>query len=285
MIVGRFAPSPTGPLHMGSLVTALASYLDIKQRGGEWFVRFDDIDPPRQDPDAIEHILTALHAHGLASDRAVDYQSNHSQRYEAALTKLQSQCFHCSCSRRSLAGIRVYPGICRNETEPRPDTALRLRMPDREVGVDDGILGLTTFNLAEAFGDTIIRRRDGLWAYHLATAVDDGNDVTHVMRGQDLFETTPIHVYLMELLNLPVPVYSHLPLLRFDDGSKLSKQTHAPAVDNTCAANNLRHVLTLLGQNPPAEPDWSVGQWLSWGTTAWQVEKVPPTLANFTKKP
>ncbi len=270
---------------MGSLVTAVASFLDIKQRGGEWFVRFDDIDPPRQDPEAIEHILTALGAHGLVGDRPVDYQSAHSPRYEDALRKLEDRCFYCSCSRRSLAGASVYPGTCRKETRPRPDTALRLRLPALDVSVDDGLLGLRTFNLAEAFGDTIIRRRDGLWAYHLATAVDDGNDVTHVMRGQDLFETTPIHVYLMQLLDLQVPSYSHLPLLRFDDGSKLSKQTHAPAVDNARATKNLRDVLSLLGQNPPAEPAWSVRQWLSWGTANWQIEKVPQTLASFTRKP
>ena len=284
MIVGRFAPSPSGPLHMGSLLTALASYLDVKSRGGEWYVRFDDIDPPRQDPLAIEHILRALAAHGFEGDRPVDYQSEHDSRYKDALQALTADCFYCTCSRRSLAGTKVYPGTCRSHQTPRADAAIRLRSRDRSISFNDQLHGPYECHLARDHGDCIIKRRDGLWAYHLATAVDDGMDVTHVMRGEDLIDSTPVHIDIMERLGLTVPQYAHLPVLCFADGSKLSKQSHAPAIDNQQAAANLREALRLLGQQPP-EQDLTAAGWLDWGRTHWQLDSVPRQLSPFTENP
>ena len=187
MPIGRFAPSPTGPLHMGSLMTALASYLDIKRRGGEWYVRIDDIDPPRLDRGAERRILASLNAHGLLSDRAVDHQSTHESRYAAALHQLQHDLFYCTCSRKQLQGTTCYPGTCRSRRQPVEDAAVRLLISQASTTFDDAILGTHTVDLVRATGDFIVKRRDGLWSYNFATAVDDGHDVTHVLRGQDLF--------------------------------------------------------------------------------------------------
>ncbi len=269
---------------MGSLLTALASYLDVKSSGGEWYVRFDDIDPPRQDPNAIEHILKALTVHGFEGDRPVDFQSAHDERYNDALQALAADCFYCTCSRRSLAGERIYPGHCRVHQAPRADAAIRLRSRNRTLRFTDQLRGQYECNLARDHGDCIIKRRDGLWAYHLATAVDDGMDVTHVLRGKDLFDSTPVHIDIMERLGLSPPRYAHLPVLCFPDGSKLSKQSHAPALDNRHAAANLREALHILGQQPP-EMDLNAAGWLSWGRHHWRLDKVPDELAPFTKNP
>ncbi len=269
---------------MGSLLTALASYLDVKSSGGEWYVRFDDIDPPRQDPNAIEQILHALTAHGFEGDRPVDYQSAHDKRYEKALEALAADSFYCTCSRRSLKGSKIYPGTCHEHRTPRADAAIRLRSRDRLLTFTDELRGPHECHLAHDHGDCIIKRRDGLWAYHLATAVDDGMDVTHVMRGADLFDSTPVHIDIMERLELPVPRYAHLPVLCFADGSKLSKQSHAPAIDNRRAAANLQTALRLLGQNPPRQ-DLNAAGWLAWGRQHWRLDKVPSKLPPFTENP
>jgi glutamyl-Q tRNA(Asp) synthetase len=278
---GRFAPSPTGPLHLGSLLSAIASYLDIKQRGGNWFVRMDDLDPPRQDPAASEQIITALHAHGLLGDTDIDYQSHHQQRYEKAFQALRDGLFYCNCSRRSLANTPLYPGKCRQRTEVQPDCAIRLRASNRVIAFDDGLMGHFSCQMARDYGDFIVKRRDGLWAYNFATAVDDGIDTTHVLRGQDLLHVTAQQIYVMQLLELAAPEYTHLPVLCFADGTKLSKQTHAPALDNAKAAANLRSALSYLGQEPPVAPNWTVSHWLNWGLSNWHLQKVPRQLEAF----
>jgi glutamyl-Q tRNA(Asp) synthetase len=266
---------------MGSLLSALASYLDIKQRGGQWFVRLDDLDPPRQDPAASEQIITCLHAHGLLGDTEIDYQSYHQQRYEDAFQAIADHLFYCNCSRRSLANTPVYPGTCRPRTQAQADCAIRLRVSDQTVAFDDGLLGHFSCQMAKDYGDFIVKRRDGLWAYNFATAVDDGIDTTHVLRGQDLLHVTAQQKYVMQLLDLAAPAYTHLPVLCFADGTKLSKQTHAPALDNTKAATNLRTALAYLGQQPPQEPGWTTSHWLDWGLSNWRLQKVPNQLEAF----
>ena len=280
MLTGRFAPSPTGPLHMGSLITAVASYLDIKSQGGRWYVRIDNLDPPREDPSATTAILAGLQAHGLQGDLPIDYQSDHSRRYEQALEQLAGHLFYCTCSRRTLAGLRIYPGTCRNSIKPIEDAAIRVRTSTTSINYTDAMLGEQQANLAEDYGDFVVKRRDGLWAYNFATAIDDGHDCTHVVRGQDLLHVTPQQIYVMQMLDLPVPAYMHIPLLCFKDGAKLSKQSHAPPLDNEMAGDNLRSALDFLGMHPPIA-DWSPAAWLNWALDRWPDHQLPPQLAPF----
>jgi glutamyl-Q tRNA(Asp) synthetase len=273
---------------MGSLVTALASYLDIKTRGGRWYVRIDDLDPPRQDPNATRAILTSLTAHGLISDLAIDYQSQHQQRYTHALESLVDQLFYCTCTRKSLAHHRVYPGTCRAHTEPKNNAAVRLRVDQRTLIVADLIAGEHSYNLLDDYGDFIVKRRDGLWAYNFATAVDDGFDVTHVLRGQDLFHVTPQQAYLIDLLSsrypdVAVPTFIHIPVLCFADGTKLSKQAHAPPLDDQRAPGNLRAALLYLGFAPPLQEQWQTHEWLAWGLEHWDLSRIPKRLRNYEK--
>ncbi len=275
---GRFAPSPTGPLHMGSLVAALASYLEIKQLSGQWCVRIDDLDPPRQDPTAARKIIECLEAHGMSSDEPIDYQSTHDTRYEKALDRLRDRIFYCTCSRRQLSGFQVYPGTCRAFTEPRADAAIRVRVDETVVEWQDQLLGPQSNALHIETGDFVIKRRDGLWAYYLATAVDDACDFTHIVRGADLFETTAPQIYLARTLNLAEPQYLHVPVLTHPNGDKLSKQTHAPVVDNSRASENLYYVLDILGQRPPTDENWSAEAWIDWGIRNWQRDNIPGRL-------
>lgn len=270
---------------MGSLVTAVASYFDIKQRGGEWYVRIDNLDPPREDPQATAQILSALAAHGLSGDKAVDFQAQHEARYRDAFTAITDQVFYCGCTRKSLSAQKIYPGTCRAQRAPVADRAARIAVGAHRVSFTDGRLGLTNCDLARDYGDFIVKRRDGLWAYNFASAVDDGMDVTHVLRGQDLFHVTPQHIYVMQQLGLDAPHYTHIPVLCFADGTKLSKQTHAPALDSAAAPRNLRHAFTYLGMAPPHEPNWNVAQWLSWGLTHWDLSRLPERLQTYPVTP
>ncbi len=281
-VTGRFAPSPTGPLHMGSLITALASYLDARQQGGRWLLRIDDLDPPRQDPNAVHAILSSLAAHGLEADAPVQFQSAHRHRYADALARLQPLLFYCTCTRRALAGKGPYPGKCRGRSQPREDAALRITVnaANAVIRYRDLLQGPMQADLRTTTGDFIVRRRDQLWAYNLATAVDDGMDFNRVLRGSDLLEVTAPQLYLMDLLELPRPTYLHIPLLCHADGSKLSKQTHAPPLQDRRAAQNLQAALTILGQQPPSQPRWQVSQWLRWGRQNWQLQRIPEVLVN-----
>ncbi|NOX51733.1 MAG: tRNA glutamyl-Q(34) synthetase GluQRS [Gammaproteobacteria bacterium] len=282
-LAGRFAPSPTGPLHMGSLVTALASYLDIKQRGGQWLVRVDDIDPPRQDSDASRKILRSLQAHGLQWDQSIIYQNNHANQYKQALTTLEPHLFYCRCTRKSLKEVKLYPGTCREFTTARSDSATRCKVEDATILFEDEVLGVQKINLVKEVGDFIVHRRDNLWAYHLATAVDDGQpNITHVLRGQDLLDTTSPQTYLMNLLDLSPPTYAHLPVLCFADGTKLSKQTHAPALEDAQASQNLSAALHYLGMQPGEHKQWNPAHWIAWGLQHWCLSKVPGKLSVFS---
>ncbi len=282
---GRFAPSPTGPLHHGSLLAATASYLDARRQGLQWWVRIDDLDSPRVASGAEDSILRTLDAHGLHWDGPVQRQSLHIDRYEAALTELSRQklLFYCSCSRQTLADAQVYPGTCRHRHRPVADTAIRVRVDEAPIRFHDLIHGDQSEILSRSCGDFVVRRRDGFIAYQLATAVDDGSDaITRVVRGGDLLDNTARQIYLMQHLGLQVPTYAHLPVLVDSHGRKLSKQTSAPALNDRNAAANLLAVFPFLGLNPPAGTrEWSPGELLDWGAVEFDLARIPPGSATF----
>lgn len=274
---GRFAPSPTGPLHLGSLLAAVASYLDARHAGIAWHVRLDDLDAPRLEAGADRSILLALERHGLHWDGPVVRQSERLAEYHAALDLLQrlGLLFYCRCSRRQLRGVPTYPGTCHQHTDPRPDSAIRVRVDAAAVEFDDLLQGRQRWLLADSGGDFVVRRRDGLVAYQLATAVDDGaGAITRVVRGRDLLDTTPRQVYLMHQLGLPAPVYAHVPLLVDAAGRKLSKQNHAPPLDPGTPARNLCRVLQALGLEAPPE-DAECAELLAWAEPRFRLEHVP----------
>ena len=229
---GRFAPSPTGPLHAGSLLAAFGSWLLARQAGGEWRVRIEDIDPPREVAGAAAGQLATLAAFGLLPDGAIAYQHARGALYRAALDRLllQGDAFECHCSRADLAATG---GIHRRciATAPRPDPAIRLRVPDGcHIAFDDAVHGRVSQRVDLEVGDFVLLRADGLWAYQLAAVVDDAaQGITDVVRGADLLDSTPRQLLLQQLLGLPVPRHAHLPLLLGEDGRKLSKSDWKPA--------------------------------------------------------
>lgn len=245
---GRFAPSPTGPLHFGSLVTALGSYLDAKAHGGEWLVRMEDIDTPRVVPGAADDILRTLERFGLEWDGPVLYQSSRIAAYEAALDDLRNRSlvFPCGCSRKEV-GER-YPGTCRTGLRGRIETpSWRFRVNDETVGFVDRRLGPQTQNVAEYVGDFVLRRADGLFAYQLAVVVDDAfQGITDVVRGEDLLDSTARQILLQHVLGLPEPRYLHLPVVLNSSGQKLSKQTGATALDPNRVEELLAEARSLL---------------------------------------
>ena len=301
---GRFAPSPTGPLHKGSMVAALASYLDAKHHGGRWLLRIDDIDPPRSVAGSVEQIIDCLLQHGLTPDDKVDYQSQHSDRYNKALQSLANSgvLFACQCTRATL-----HPdGYCQADCASQPFDDVHLHPHDHpkandadssnpqpsgsqlpaaslRVSVDAGVTlefedlvkGPQHIALGATLPNFIIRRRDGLYAYQLAAAIDDAMPgISHVIRGSDLLTSTFRQRYLQSLLQLDPPTYAHLPVLCHTDGSKLSKQTGAPPVDNNQVATNVRNTLSVLGQEPP--PDHlTTDDLLPWAIKHWAIERVP----------
>ena len=278
-MAGRFAPSPTGPLHLGSLLAATASYLEAHRRNTPWHLRFDDLDAPRSEPGAEDAIKQGLEDHALLWDGAVDHQSQHADAYADALNRLldMDALFYCTCSRRQLRNSTTYPGTCRAHRAPRSDAALRLAVDDRMVHFEDAVQGPQKEAVSASVGDFIVRRRDGLVAYQLATAVDDGDPaIDHVVRGADLLDNTPRQLYLMELLELSVPTYAHVPVVLHPDGAKLSKQTGAAPVRSSNAPGNLVDVLTLLGaQPPPMARQWSCDEVLAWARPRWNLDNVP----------
>lgn len=286
---GRFAPSPTGPLHFGSLLAALASYLDARQAGGSWLVRMEDLDPPREQPGAAQQILEALAAHGLVSDEPVLFQSRRLAAYDDALTGLSARglLYPCNCNRQRLAGLgRVYDRHClRQPPAPGDPVALRLKLPapEQPVCFTDAIQGRQCQLPARDFGDTILKRKDGLHAYQLAVVVDDiFQGITHVVRGADLLELCARQQLLFELLGARPPAWAHIPVINNYQGQKLSKQNHAPALDLQRPAHNLWHALRLLGQQPPdALRTAGVQPLLAWGVAHWRLDAVART-ASFT---
>lgn len=288
-VVGRFAPSPSGPLHLGSLLTALASFLDVRCRGGRWLLRIDDIDAPRSVPGSIEQIRRALEHHGLHWDSVVSYQSENQVYYQRALEQLGHQrlLYRCSCTRKMVAG-RPYPGTCRLKNRPLTQPgAVRLRVPQELDWIDfsDELLGLQRQQITADSGDFIVQRADGLISYQLAVVVDDATTgVNRVVRGADLLPSTPRQILLHKLLNLPPPSYLHLPVVINKSGTKLSKQAHAQPLDSAHPSQNLHLLLQLLQQAPPdslvkANPV----ELLAWAIEHWQPHALPatPELAGY----
>ena len=242
--IGRFAPSPTGPLHAGSLVAAVASYLDARYHAGAWLVRIEDIDEGRSVPGAAEGILALLDALGMHADGEIVWQSRRKDLYAAAAERIVAHTYPCGCNRREIAdsrlgfapdGAAIYPGTCRNGLAAgRAMRSLRLRMPDAgmdEVSFTDRFAGRVTQHLARDSGDFVLKRADGYWAYQLAVVVDDAEQgVTDVVRGADLLDSTPRQIFLQRVLGVPTPRYLHVPVVRNANGEKLSKQTGALAV-------------------------------------------------------
>jgi glutamyl-Q tRNA(Asp) synthetase len=288
---GRFAPSPTGPLHFGSLVAALGSCLEARARGGRWLVRMEDVDRPRCRQEHADAILAMLEACGFAWDGAVMYQSVRDERYRAALEELKSSgaVYPCGCTRAELAaapagidGAPVYPGTCRAGLPPgKTARAWRLRLQGN-VGFDDAVQGRQCQRLERDVGDCVLLRADGLFAYQLAVVVDDADQgVDHVVRGADLIHSTPRQIYLQRLLGVPTPAYAHLLVALDASGAKLSKQTLAAPVDAAHAVPALFAALRFLGQNPPDElrRATSTDFW-SWARTHWRLARVPHTLGQ-----
>jgi glutamyl-Q tRNA(Asp) synthetase len=257
---GRFAPSPTGELHFGSLVAALASWLRARNRQGRWLLRVDDIDPPREVAGSTRTILATLAQLGLAADAPALHQSQRGEAYAPALLQLQrdGHAFPCWCSRTDLdaVGAAHRDGHCiaprRDDREP----AWRLRVPYGEITFDDGLQGPQRQDVREAVGDFVLRRADGLWSYQLACVVDDAfQGITEVVRGCDLLDSTPRQILLQRMLGLPTPAYVHLPLAVDAHGRKLSKSGDAPTVDTVDARATLAAALGFLGQPVPDAPD------------------------------
>ncbi|MDR7296182.1 glutamyl-Q tRNA(Asp) synthetase [Pelomonas aquatica] len=260
---GRFAPSPTGPLHAGSLVAALASWLDARAHGGQWLVRIEDVDGPRCPPGTDEVILGQLAALGLLPDEPPVWQSRRDDRYQAALDRLiaSGRAYGCACTRAEIAaaagprprhGELVYPGTCRNGTNGRPIRAWRFRAEGR-IAWQDRRLGPQSQDLATEVGDFVLKRADGLWAYQLAVVVDDAEQgITDVVRGEDLADNTPRQIALQRALGLPTPRYLHTPLVLAADGHKLSKQNGAAALDLDHPVARLQEAAGRLGLTPQA---------------------------------
>lgn len=281
--VGRFAPSPTGPLHFGSLVAAVASYLQARTRDGRWLLRIEDIDPPREQPGAAKEIVEALRCYGFEWDGDVIFQSTNDAVHKSALACLveQGHTYPCRCSRRDLdnaprgaLGI-IYPGSCRNGCGAG-EAAIRLRTNDAEVAFNDALQGRIAQHLESESGDFVIRRRDGLIAYHLAVVVDDEiQAVTEVVRGIDLMDSTPRQIYLQQLLGYRTPSYVHIPVITHVDGDKLSKLTGASGISLDSVSQTLCAALRALRLEPP--PGLSTAGlsdvWY-WARAAWQMEKL-----------
>lgn len=283
--IGRFAPSPSGPLHFGSLVAATASYLDARHHHGQWLLRMEDLDPAREPPEAAGQILAALELHGLHWDGPVLYQSRRLGAYAEALKTLESQqrLFACTCSRQQIqADGGVYDGRCRLSKLPGTGTALRVRVDDTIIRFDDRIQGSQSQSLAQDCGDFVLLRKDGLFAYQLAVVVDDAaQGITDVVRGSDLLDSTPRQNFLQSILNLPTPRYAHIPVAVNAEGQKLSKQHFARPLDLRQVVPSLLQALDFLGQRPEAALASGTAQdVLQWGVEHWDIQAVPK-LANI----
>lgn len=286
--IGRFAPSPTGPLHFGSMVAALASYLDAKAHNGRWLVRLEDVDESRCKPEFADDILRTLSTFGLQWDGQVIVQSQRKPAYEQALARLsgQSHTYACGCSRREIAdsaaaGIEgpVYPGTCRCQqinSHVLPQ-AIRVLTHNDPIMFTDLIQGEYTQRIESAIGDFIIKRRDGLFAYQLAVVVDDAaQGITHIVRGADLIDSTARQIHLQRLLGLPTPYYLHIPVVTNAAGQKLSKQTLAAGIGTAAVNRILIHALTHLRQTTAAmHEQMPTSKLLQLASAQWQIALIP----------
>ncbi|MBI2306047.1 MAG: tRNA glutamyl-Q(34) synthetase GluQRS [Rhodocyclales bacterium] len=286
---GRFAPSPTGPLHFGSLVAAVGSYLDARAAGGQWLLRIEDVDTPRNVPGAADEVLDVLRRLGFEWDGEIVWQSQRHGRYRDVLDLLRRQgdVYPCACSRREIADSRlgssidgghVYPGTCRGGLPPGRETrAWRMRVPDASIGFVDRVQGPIGHNLEREVGDFVLLRADGQYAYQLAVVVDDADaGITDVVRGADLLDSTPRQIWLQQRLGFATPRYAHLPVATNAAGEKLSKQTLAPALPAAAGVPLLAAAMRFLGQPVPAEVErWSLHEFWPWAVASWSIETVP----------
>ena len=309
---GRFAPSPTGTLHFGSLVAAVGSYLEAKCRGGVWLLRMEDLDPPREQAGAADQILRTLEACGMAWDGGIMVQSRRSEAYRAALARLEAQAlvYACGCSRREIADSHqtyaqprgahdtplarasgsgaggggdprsavIYPGTCRNGLAPgKMARATRVRVGDAVIEFEDAVQGRIRQDLAAEVGDFVLLRADGLWAYQLALVADDAEQgITDVVRGADLLASTPRQIYLQQRLGLPTPRYLHLPVAVNAAGEKLSKQTRAAPVDARDPVPALARAMRFLGQSPPDDLSReTLPEFWAWALAHWDTARIP----------
>lgn len=281
--IGRFAPTPSGHLHFGSLVAALASYLDARSVGGRWLVRMEDLDPPREEPGAQAAILKALESYGFEWDGDMVRQSDRHAAYDEVINRLFNQglAYACTCSRKQLEPYHgIYPGFCRNAGHGTENAAIRLRVPELEYHFIDRVQGEFRQHLGREVGDFVIRRRDGLYAYQLAVVLDDAwQGITDIVRGADLLDSTPRQLYLQELLGLPQPRYLHIPLITQPDGHKLGKSYRSPPLTEDQATPLLLRALRALGHKPATElNDATPRQVLNWGIAHWDAALIPRTL-------
>lgn len=287
MYRGRFAPSPTGPLHFGSLIAAVASYLEAKTQSGEWLLRMEDLDTPREVAGAADAILKALETFGFEWDGSVIYQSRRFDAYAAALENLQALVYPCTCSRKEIAdsaihGIDglIYPGTCRNGLKTdKQARAWRIKVEDRVIAFDDPIQSTISQNLSRDIGDFVLKRADGLYAYQLAVVVDDAEQgITHVVRGADLLDSTPRQIYLQQKLGVDTPGYAHIPVATNSQGEKLSKQTLAQPVDAQNPVPALWQALDFLGQRP------EISMQKASLATLWKYAKANWDISNIPKQ-
>jgi len=288
MYIGRFAPSPTGPLHFGSLIAATASYLEAKTHQGQWLVRIEDLDPPREQKGATSDIMHTLEAFGFEWDGEIMLQSQRHSAYETALAQLKTQnsTYRCICSRKEIAdsaiqGIEgaVYPGTCRHAQHQ--GGAWRILTSHDVVSFEDAIQGRQSQNLLHDLGDFVLKRADNIYAYQLAVVVDDAaQGITHIVRGADLLSSTPRQIYLQHSLQLPTPHYAHLPIVLNAQGEKLSKQTLAQALDKKNPAPALWQTLQFLGQSPPQALQHELQTLWNWALAHWQLARVPHLVSS-----
>jgi glutamyl-Q tRNA(Asp) synthetase len=277
--IGRFAPSPTGPLHFGSLCTALASFLQARSQQGLWLIRIDDLDTPRNIKGSADNILKTLDAFGLHWNNSVVYQSQYLDVYYEILDQLvrDKLIYPCTCSRKTLTAI--YSGVCRDkQTQPNSPYSLRIKTDNRIISFEDELQGFISHNLAE-HGDFILKRKDQIIAYQFAVVIDDDRQhINHVVRGFDLLESTPRQIYLQQILGLVTPNYMHVPVIIDEQGYKLSKQTRATAVDLKKPHAVIFELLDLLKQNPPSELQHAPStELLGWAIEHWN----PAMLKNL----
>ena len=275
--MGRFAPSPTGDLHFGSLLAAVGSFLQARSKGGKWLVRIEDIDPPREIPGSGQRIMADLERLGLKPDEPVLLQSTRSKAHsDVTQTLLQSgKAFCCSCSRSDLPQSGIYPGTCRDGVEGSSERmSIRVRVGHAEIRFTDKVMGLVNQDLASEVGDFVIRRSDGLPAYHLAVVTDDAfQGITEVVRGADLLDSTPRQVFLQQALHLPTPGYLHLPMATTSKGGKLSKRFKSDPINRADPVAVIEQALQFLGHAPPANLELEA-LW-AWSIEHWNTESIP----------
>ena len=278
--VGRFAPSPTGALHLGSLYTAIAGFLDAKSNNGSWLIRIEDIDETRAVPDAAQNIIKTLAIHGLHSDSKIIHQSHRKDRYQQVLERLfkKNALFYCKCSRKQLVEYSHYSGRCRELSLPSEGNAIRLLIEQSSLpGFFDGIQGNIAPQTTEDKNvfDFIVKRRDQFFSYLFSCVIDDiDQKVTHIIRGADILDSTPKQLLLFKHLEASAPKFFHLPLLINENGQKLSKQNLSPAISEATARDNILDVLTLLNQPTPPQ-NITINQTLDFAISHWNINKIP----------